>query len=220
MKPHVILNAAMSLNGKIGRRNGRVRFSNDLDKRRVHELRSKVDAIMVGINTILVDNPKLTAHHIKEGKNPIRVIVDSKARTPLDANILNHDAKTIIAVSKEASSSVRIENLEKKGVEIIQTETETESEDEEDEKVNLVELMEKLYKKGIKTLLLEGGGTLNKSMISLKLVDEIYIMVAPMFLGDGVNLIDGALEDEVKLKLEGIMELEDQVVLHYILKGK
>lgn len=207
MKPHIILNAAMSLEGKIGRKGEKVRFSNDLDKKRVHELRSNVDAIMVGINTILVDNPKLTAHHAEGGgKNPIRVVLDSKARTPLDANVLDGNAETLIAISKKASS-VRIENLKKKGAEIIQTEGENE--------VDLVELMEKLRERRMKTLLLEGGGTLNKSMISLGLIDEIYITISSMLLGRGINLINGPLEDEVKLKLEGIMQLDDQIVLHY-----
>jgi len=209
-KPYVILSAAMSLDGKIGRHDKRIVFSNEEDKKRVHELRSKVDAIMVGINTILVDNPKLTAHYSESKKNPIRIIVDSKARTPENANVLNNDAKTIIAVSQNAPE-LGVKKLEKKGVEIIKTGR---------DKVNLIYLMEKLYRKGIKSILLEGGGTLIHSMFSLSLIDEIYLTIAPKILGMGVELINGDLEKEIKLNLEGIRQINELIVLHYTIEKK
>lgn len=204
MKPHVILNCAMSLNGKIGKEGERVRLSNEEDKKRVHELRSKVDAIMVGINTILTDNPKLTAHHAEEKRNPTRVVIDSKARTPMDANVLNQKAETIIAMSEKASPSRR-KKLKKKA-EVISTGK---------ERVNLTNLLERLEGKGIKKILLEGGGTLNKSMIEEGLVDEIYVTVAPTLLEKGISIINGELDSEVRMRLSGINQLGDQVILHY-----
>jgi len=207
MKPKIILSAAMSLDGRIGKDGERVKFSNELDKKRVHEMRSTVDAVMVGINTILIDNPKLTAHHSETKKNPMRIVVDSDARTPLDSRVMNGEARTIIAVSQGASEN-KVQNLQKKGAEVIKSGGTT---------VDLTLLIDKLHRRGIKTLLLEGGGTLNHSMLSLDLIDEIYLTIAPRILGRGINLINGALDKEILLKLEGITQLEDQVVFHYII---
>ncbi|MEM2918643.1 MAG: 2,5-diamino-6-(ribosylamino)-4(3H)-pyrimidinone 5'-phosphate reductase [Candidatus Altiarchaeota archaeon] len=213
MKKHIriILNAAMSLDGKIGKSGERIRLSNDLDKKRVHEMRSDVDAIMVGINTILNDNPKLTAHYSEKKKNPIRIVVDSDARTPLNANVMNiSEARTIIAVSQKASD-VRLRDLQKNGAEVIKAGI---------SEVDLNLLIDKLKRQGIKKILLEGGGILNHAMLSLGLVDEIYITIAPRILGSGINLINGSLEKEILLKLEGIIQLNDQVVFHYIVDKK
>ena len=101
MKPYVILNAAMTLDGKIATRTGSSEISGPEDLERVHEIRKEVDAIMVGIGTVLADDPRLTVHKINARKedNPIRVVVDNKARTPIDFRILNDDAETVIAVS-------------------------------------------------------------------------------------------------------------------------
>lgn len=212
--PHVILNSAMSLDGKIAKFGERIKFSNEKDKKRVHGLRKKVDAIMVGINTIIVDNPKLTAHHAENYdamKNPVRIIVDSNARIPLESNVLKMGAgKTIVAVSKNAPES-RIEHLKKLGAEVIVC--------GENEKVDLRELLVKLKNENnIKKILLEGGGTLNKEMLKEGLIDEIFITVAPTLIGYGVSIINGKLENEIKLKLEGIKQLDEQVVFHYFVE--
>ena len=100
MKPYVILNAAMTLDGKIATKTGSSNISGEKDLKRVHELRREVDGIMVGINTVIADNPRLTVHKIDANPedNPVRVVVDSKCRTPIAARITNKDAKTIIAI--------------------------------------------------------------------------------------------------------------------------
>ena len=106
MKPYVILNAAMTLDGKIATKTGSSKISGHEDLIRVHELRKEVDAIMVGINTVIVDNPRLTAHKIDADleDNPVRVIVDSKGRTPLASKVFNGDAPTIVASTSFLSS--------------------------------------------------------------------------------------------------------------------
>lgn len=202
MKPYVILNCAMSLDGRISRKNERVKFSDALDKKRVYELRKSVDGIMVGINTVLVDNPKLTAGLTRE-ENPKRIVVDSKGRIPIDSNVLNEDAYTIVAVSNSASKAA-ISAIVKKAEVLISG----------DDEVDLKRLCDALYKMGIKRVLLEGGGRLNKSMIEQNLVDEIYITIAPVLLGDGVNLIEGEM-DAKNLRLASIQQIGEQVVLHY-----
>jgi len=207
MRPHVILNSAMSLDGVIGEKDRRVVLSNKQDLQRVYILRRSVDAIMVGINTILTDNPSLTTHGLSK-KNPIRVIVDSMARIPIKSRILNRDAPTIIVVSKKAPIK-KIQMLRNKDVDVIVS---------GNKKVNLKKLLSELYKCGIHKLLLEGGGTLNKSMLENGLVDEIYITIAPRLLGSGIHFINGKLAREVKLNLIGVKKIQEQILLHYTVK--
>ena len=115
MKPYVILNAAMTLDGKIATKTGSSEISCKEDLIRVHKLRYEVDGIMVGINTVIEDNPKLTVSKIpaKKEDNPIRVVVDSKGRTPLNYKILNDMAPTIIAVAEEYTKTKKVKKLSK-----------------------------------------------------------------------------------------------------------
>lgn len=205
MKPYIILNVAMSLDGRIARKGERIVFSNELDKARRDEIRKSVDGIMVGINTVLVDNPKLTISEKKE-ENPTRIIIDSYGRVPDNANVLDNKARNIVVVSTAAEPS-RIKELSKKASVIICG----------DDNVDVVKLMDELYKRGIKRILLEGGGHLNKSMLEANLVDEIYVSIAPVIIGDGVNLVEG-LMDERKLTLAGIRQIGEIVVLKYFTK--
>lgn len=211
MKPFVLLNSAMTVDGKIATENSSMKISGEQDLIRVHELRKKYDAIMVGINTVIVDNPKLTIHKIKASKkdNPIRIIIDSKGRTPSDALVLNNDAKTIIIVSKKAPKK-NLEKLEKKCDILVCG----------NEQVNLKEAMRKLYLKGIHSILLEGGSTLNFSMFKEGLIDEVSICIGSKILGGSTSktFVDGeGFEPEncVKLELKNIEKIDNDVVLSY-----
>lgn len=212
MRPHVILNAAMTLDGKIATRTGSSEISGPEDLKRVHQIRKENEAIMVGINTILVDDPRLTVHKISStlSDNPVRVVVDSKARTPLDARIMSEDAPTIIAVSKKALPE-NVENLKKKAEVIVCGE----------DKVDLVDLMQKLKIKGINSLMLEGGATLNFSMLENGLVDEVRVCIAPMIAGGSAakTLVDGEgfdyMKDSVKLELKKSYNLDKDLILEY-----
>ncbi|OQX19043.1 MAG: 2,5-diamino-6-(ribosylamino)-4(3H)-pyrimidinone 5'-phosphate reductase [Candidatus Altiarchaeales archaeon A3] len=205
MKPYIILNMAMSLDGRIARKGERVVFSNELDKARRDEIRKSVDGIMVGINTVLIDNPKLTISEKRE-ENPARIVIDSHGKVPDGANVLDNKAKNIVVVSMDAQP-YRIEELAKKTSVIVCG----------DDEVDMVKLMDELYKRGMKRILLEGGGHLNKSMIEANLIDEIYVAIAPVVIGDGVNLVEGTI-DERKLTLAGIRQIGDMVVLKYLPK--
>ena len=211
MKPFVLLNSAMTVDGKIATENSSMKISGEQDLIRVHELRKKYDAIMVGINTVIVDNPKLTIHKIKAPKkdNPIRIIIDSKGRTPSDALVLNNDAKTIIIVSKKAPKK-NLEKLEKKCDILVCG----------NEQVNLKEAMRKLYLEGIHSILLEGGSTLNFSMFKEGLIDEVSICIGSKILGGSTSktFVDGeGFEPEncVKLELKNIEKIDNDVVLSY-----
>ncbi|WP_276955648.1 2,5-diamino-6-(ribosylamino)-4(3H)-pyrimidinone 5'-phosphate reductase [Methanobrevibacter woesei] len=221
MKPYVILNAAMTLDGKIATETGSSNISGKEDLIRVHELRKEVDAIMVGINTVIADDPRLTVHKIESKKedNPIRVVVDGKGRIPIESRITNDDAPTIIAVSDDYKSDLtasdKYQVLKNNGVDFFFA---------GEKQVDLVKLMNYLYEKGVKTLMLEGGSTLNFSMIKDGLIDEIRICVAPMVVG-GVNAIslfggDGfmTMDESVKLELVDSFSCGKDLVLKYKVK--
>lgn len=218
MRPHVILNAAMTLDGKIATKIGSSNISGKRDLERVHEIRKECDAIMVGIGTVLADDPRLTVHKIdaRPEDNPVRVVVDSKCRTPVDARITNDDAKTIIAGANEYKwdfkESDKYKALKNKGVKFYFS---------GDKRVDLKALMSYLHEEGIEKLMLEGGSTLNFSMIKAGLIDEISICVAPMVVG-GVNaktFFDGEgfdlMDDAVKLELTDSYQLDKDLILHY-----
>ena len=221
MKPYVILNAAMTLDGKIATETGSSNISGKEDLIRVHELRKEVDAIMVGINTVIADDPRLTVHKIESKKedNPIRVVVDGKGRIPIESRITNDDAPTIMAVSDDYKSDLtasdKYQVLKNKGVDFFFA---------GEKQVDLIKLMDYLYEKGVKTLMLEGGSTLNFSMIKDGLIDEIRICVAPMVVG-GVNAIslfggDGfmTMDESVKLELVDSFSCGKDLVLKYKVK--
>lgn len=212
MKPYVILNAAMTLDGKIATKTGSSEISGKEDLIRVHKLRKEMDAIMVGINTLLADDPRLTVHKIeaKPETNPVRIVVDSKARTPLNFRILNKEAPTIIATTENADPK-KIHALEEKAT-VLKCGK---------DKVDLKLLMKELPKMGIKTLMVEGGSTLNYSMLKNGLVDEVRVCVAPMIAG-GVSaktLVDGEgidkMCDAIKLKLKKNYNLGEDLILEY-----
>lgn len=211
-RPHVVLNAGMTLDGKIASKSRDVEISCEEDLERVHEIRKRVDAIMVGIGTVLDDDPRLTVHKIPGEKedDPLRVVVDSRARTPLDARVLSEEAKTLIAVSKAAKKDI-IARLEEKVDVFVCGES----------KVDLECLMEELYKRGVKTLLLEGGGTLNWGMLERDLIDEVKVAVSPTIVGgkDALSLVEGEGFDKigegVKLKLKKHYLLGRDLILEY-----
>jgi 2,5-diamino-6-(ribosylamino)-4(3H)-pyrimidinone 5'-phosphate reductase len=211
-RPKVILSAAMSLDGKIATKTGDSKLSSKQDKVRIHKLRSKVDAILVGSNTVKRDDPSLTVRHTK-GKNPLRIILDSKANIDQKSQIIKTCKKipTIIAVSKKATKK-NIDKLKKFPLEIIITGNKL---------VNITNLLRILSKKKIKTLLVEGGGTVNWEFVKQGLVDEIIITITPHLIGgkNAITLVDGEgfslIQKARKLKLKKTCRLGNEIVLHY-----
>ena len=212
-RPYVILNAAMSLDGKIATRTNESRLSSQRDLRRVHRIRSQVDGIMVGLLTVLCDDPKLRVRYFQDN-HPARIVVDSKARTPLDSYIVKtaSSTPTIVAVTTKAPQR-RVKQLQKAGVKILVCGN--------GPLVSLPVLMRRLRKLGVQRVLLEGGGTLNWGMLSQKLVDQVSVAISPRILGgeQAVTLVegDGALriEDAIRLRLLGVKRYGDELVLNY-----
>lgn len=210
-RPYVILNSAMTLDGKIATKTGDSQISSVEDWNRVRKLRAQIDAIMIGINTLLTDNPKLT---VKPGKKKLKVVVDSLARTPTDAKILKYkeDSKVIIAVTNKAPYE-KVKKLKEAGANIVVAGS--------GRLVNLNLLLRKLANMGVKKLLLEGGGTLNWSMTKKNLVDEVRVAVAPTIVGgiDAVTLVEGdgysRIRDGFKLRLTRTEMAGDDIILIY-----
>lgn len=226
MLPHVIVNLAMSADGKLSTVERRqVKISGKNDFSRVDVLKAGVDAIMVGIGTVLADDPSLTVKSsaLKEertaaGKdeNPVRIVVDSRARTPSDAGILHKGpGRRVVAVSKSADHA-KIKELSDFADIICAGE----------KRVDLCALMEALADLGISTVMVEGGGSLIWSLFEEGLVDEFYTCIGNVVIGgataptpaDGKGFIDESLFPH--LELSGMEKIDEGVLLKWtVIKG-
>ena len=176
--PHVTAKFAMSLDGKIATRTGDSKWITGEDARRyTHELRSTADCIMTGVNTVLVDDPQLTArdkHGVPLERQPLRVVVDSAGRTPPGARLLAEPGRTLVAVAYAEDATRRA--LSRSGAEI-------ETVPEDDGAVDLLKLFEVLGEREITSVFVEGGGTLLGSLFDRNLVDKVVAFVAPTIIG-------------------------------------
>ena len=197
-RPYVILKTAMTLDGKIASYTGDSKWiTNDKSRQLVHKLRSEMMGIVAGIGTVKADNPMLncrlegqqtTDNRQQSVRQPIRIIVDTKASISLDSNIVKtaNEYRTILAVGQQSivnsqqstvnSQQSKINELESFNVEILQCE-------EKDGRVDINDLMIKLGEKGIDSLLLEGGSCLNAAFLEAGCVDEVYAFIAPKIIG-------------------------------------
>ncbi len=221
MRPYILVNVAVSADGKLSTRERRqVKISGSDDFDRVDIIKSGADAIMVGIGTVLADNPSLTvkssdriAERLSIGRpeHPVRIIIDSMARTPPDAKILHKGpGKRIIAVSSAASEE-RIAALSPHA-EIISVGS---------EEVDLAALMEILGSQGVKRLMVEGGGTLIAGLFTADLVDQLSMFVGNIIIGgsDAPTLADGPgwtqETDFTKLELMHIQQIDQGVQIDW-----
>jgi len=211
-RPYVILSAATSIDGKIATITGDSKLSSKQDIVRLHKLRSKVDAILVGKNTVLIDNPMLTVRHTR-GKNPIRIVLDSKGTISKNSKIIQTSNKvpTIISVSNQISK-LNLDKLKKLPIEIVVAGKNS---------INLKLLLKKLSDRKIKSILIEGGGTVNWEFIKYDLFDELIITLSPFLIGgkNSISLIEGngfrKISNSPNLRLKSIKRLKNHLVLHY-----
>jgi diaminohydroxyphosphoribosylaminopyrimidine deaminase/5-amino-6-(5-phosphoribosylamino)uracil reductase len=177
--PWVTLKAAVSLDGRIATRTGQSKWiTGEEARRRGLEMREEHDAILVGIETVLADNPRLTR---RLGENPAenwqRIVVDSRLRTPTESTIVQTDPElTVIAHTPEASPEDR-ERLEQRGVHLLEISADS------SRRVELHELLERLAQRGVGALLVEGGATVHGSFADANLADEVVLFVAPILIG-------------------------------------
>ncbi|MHA1312933.1 MAG: dihydrofolate reductase family protein [Candidatus Helarchaeota archaeon] len=218
-----MLNAAMSVDGKIASRVGDCEFSDDEDWKRVHKLRASVDAIMVGRRTIETDDSKLTIKSFPDFKIPIskfptRVVVDGLAKTPATARIFTVELEhypSILATTTNAPKE-KLDEIRALGVKVLVC--------GKGPRVDLVHLMRDLRTMNIRTLLLEGGGTLNFSMLENDLIDEVSLSVAPVLVGglSATSLIGGKGFDKIKhscqLELIEFEKLGKNLFVRYLVR--
>jgi 2,5-diamino-6-(ribosylamino)-4(3H)-pyrimidinone 5'-phosphate reductase len=205
----------MTIDGKIATNLGDSKISTKQDLRRLHRLRSSVDAVIIGISTVIADNPRLTVRLVKRhGTTPVRIIVDSIGRIPLDSKILKSASKinTIVAVTKRASDE-RVDKIKSAGAIVIVAGTKT---------VDLKELFFILKKMGFNKILVEGGGELNWSILQLGIVNELMVTIAPRIIGGrtATTLVEGdgykRVSDGIKMELIKVSRQNNgEVVLYY-----
>ena len=200
----------MSSDGKIASPSGeQFRISCDEDIKRMYKLRNESDAVLVGINTVLSDDPKLTVKekYVKNPKQPIRVVLDVKCRTPVGSLVANDAAPTLIITGKSCDKEYG------NNVEIISCETDNNG------LIDLRKLLEVLHDKGIKKLMVEGGGKVIWSFLKSGFVDDFYVYVGPMVIGgkDTPAIAEGSEIDtkNIDLKLAETKPLGPGTLLHY-----
>ena len=216
-RPRVILSAAVSVDGKIATVQGDAGLSSRADRRRVHLLRSRADAIMIGKNTLELDDPLLTAR-LAGGRNPVRVILDSRGTISSGSKILRTSGSipTIIAVTKSISEDDML-RLRRSPAEVVVYGT---------EEVDIRALLADLHTRGIRLLLVEGGGIINWYFVKHGLADEVIVTVAPYLVGgqSAASLIRGAgfpsIADSARLRLRSVSRFKDEVVLEYAIRQK
>mgnify|MGYP000521753968 CR=1 FL=1 len=186
MKPYVIVFSTTTLDGKIASKTRYSKLSCPIDFMRLHNLRSKVDAIMIGAKTAIIDDPSLCVKYFKCPHNPMRIVVDGSLKVPLELRMFNDGiAKTIVLTSTKAPKS-KVMMLRNLGVEVLVYES-------ENTKINLAKALRDIYYQfNVKKLLVEGGGELIWSLIQEKLVDEFRITkTSYVFGGLGVSVVAG-----------------------------
>lgn len=177
MRPYVIIVSEVSVDGKLTLYRGAsskelMTLMDQEAYRYLHEIRAKVDGIMVGCETVRTDNPSLTVRYV-EGKNPVRIIPCSTANVPLDANIFSKDAPTIIVTTSRAPEE-RVQKIRSTGAEVLVV---------GEDLVDFERLMPILYERGIKSLMVEGGASINWEFIRRGFVDEIRLIHLPVIVG-------------------------------------
>jgi len=178
-KPFVILKSAISLDGKIATSGGDSKWiTGEAARLKVHQLRDRVDAIWVGSGTVLKDNPRLTTRIAgKKGRNPVRVILDHRGRIPYKARVFSQARRDrVVYVTSRSIAKARVQRLEKAGVEVWFSR-------EKKGTVDMPDLMGRLGKEGLSSVLIEGGAQVNASALKAGIVDKVMFFVAPLLLG-------------------------------------
>lgn len=212
-KPFIVLKAAMTLDGKIATATGQSKWiTNETSRAYGYKLRDIYDGIMVGINTVIEDNPMLTAR-VDGGKNPIRIVVDSSLKIDINANVVqDKSAKTIVATTDKADKD-KILKLQAQDVDVIVVDK------DENDKVDIEKLLDILGQQNICSILVEGGATLSGSFVAKKLVDKVYFFIALKIVGGkeaktpvaGTGILN--LQEALSLKDIQIEKLEEDILI-------
>ncbi|MFQ6112949.1 MAG: bifunctional diaminohydroxyphosphoribosylaminopyrimidine deaminase/5-amino-6-(5-phosphoribosylamino)uracil reductase RibD [bacterium] len=217
--PLTTLKIAQTLDGKIATRTGSSQWITSKEARRyVHKMRSQNDAVLVGIGTVLSDDPSLTVR-LAKGINPTRIVLDSRLRIPLNARLLSSPLgyKTIIVTTLQASWD-KIKSVEERGATVWVMESNSEG------RIDLPTLWKKLGQEGIASILVEGGSQIFSALLKAKLVDKVAVFISPKFLGNGLNSIQNIgienLNDSINLIDLQKRQVGDDILLLGKILGK
>jgi diaminohydroxyphosphoribosylaminopyrimidine deaminase / 5-amino-6-(5-phosphoribosylamino)uracil reductase len=207
-RPHVTWKYAATLDGRTAAADGTSRWITGEESRRdVHRLRARADAVMVGIGTVLADDTRLTVRDWPTTRQPLRVVVDGKARTPLSAHILDAAARTLVVVGDDADPE-RVKPLRDTGAEVIEL-------PRRDGLLDLPALLAAMFEREQLLVLLEGGATLAGSFVHHRLVDTVVGYHAPALLGSGPPVLNDAgiptISAAVRLSVADVTTLGEDV---------
>lgn len=182
-RPRLTVHYAQTLDGRIATRTGQSQWiGSEASLRFAHQLRAESDVVMVGVGTVLTDNPRLTVRLV-EGPCPLRVIVDTRLRIPLEANVLTDGAAPTLIATTPRASSEDIGAIRRLGAEVVVVG------EDADGRVDLRELLRELYARGARSALLEGGRHLITAALRDRLVDRLVICISPMVVGTGIEAV-------------------------------
>jgi len=216
-RPYVLIVSEVTIDGKLTLAKGVsskeiMKLMDEEANKYLHQIRAECDGIMVGANTVRIDNPNLTVRYVA-GENPVRVIPSSTADIPLEANVLKTEiAPTIIAVSERAPKE-KVKELSERGARILIVGK---------EKVDFKLLLKELYNLGIRKLMVEGGSKVNWELLKEDLVDEIRLIHLPVVVGgdDVPSLTSGkgfkSLDSVKRFKIKKVFKCGNQVITEYI----
>ena len=209
-RPSVTVKFAQTLDGRTATQTGHSQWiSGEASLTLAHELRASHDAILVGVGTVLRDNPRLTVR-LASGRDPVRVVADSAVRTPLDCHLLTQaPERTIIAASENAPGE-RVEAARRLGARVLFVRT------GEDGRLDLADLLARLWGAGIRSVMVEGGAGIVTSLLRWRLVDRLVVCVAPKVVGAGLEAIGDLgirdLDDALTFSTVDVRRLGDDII--------
>ncbi len=212
-RPKVWINCAMSADGKIASpARKQLRISSEEDIKRMYRLRNSCDAVLVGVETILADNPKLTVKesYVSHPKQPLRIVLDRKRRTPSDALVLNDAAKTLILTERGKDKSYALSHVEVVGCPL-----------DSFGFLRLDVVLDLLYRRGVRKLLVEGGGTIIWSFLRQRFMDDLTVYIGPFIIGgtEAPTVADGlGIRNEkeiIPLKIRRVKKMGPGLLIHY-----
>ncbi|MGC8852700.1 MAG: bifunctional diaminohydroxyphosphoribosylaminopyrimidine deaminase/5-amino-6-(5-phosphoribosylamino)uracil reductase RibD [Hydrogenobacter sp.] len=210
-RPYITLKMAQSIDGRMALKSGQSKWITNQESRDfAHKLRAEATAVLIGINTLLRDDPQLTVRAFPWERQPIRIVLDPRLRIPLDCKLVkDKSASTIVITAVEDKE--KIENLQKEGVEVILAEA-------IDGKLNLRDVLRQLYFKEIMHLLVEGGSITITNFIKEDLYDRLFVFIAPILIGEGLNIGYIGVDDLSQAKrhrLVNLYKFGDDIALEY-----